>query len=114
MVRASTRGNGYVGEDVTANAKYISDIPQTLPEPLTTEVRGECYMGKEAFAKLNAEREEQGLVVFANPRNAAAGSLRQLDPKVTKKRQLSTFIYTWVNPPEEITSQHQAIQKCMI
>lgn len=111
LVRASTRGNGYVGEDVTANAKYISDIPQTLPEPLTTEVRGECYMSKEAFAKLNAEREEQGLAVFANPRNAAAGSLRQLDPKVTKKRQLSTFIYTWVNPPEEITSQHQAIQK---
>ena len=111
LVRASTRGNGYVGEDVTANARYIADIPQVLPEPLTTEVRGECYMGKEAFAKLNQEREEEGLSVFANPRNAAAGSLRQLDPKVTKKRQLSTFIYTWVNPPREITSQHQAIER---
>ena len=111
LVRASTRGNGYVGEDVTANAHYIADIPQTLPEPLTTEVRGECYMDKEAFAKLNEEREEQGLSVFANPRNAAAGSLRQLDPKVTKKRQLSTFIYTWVNPPKGITSQHQAIER---
>jgi DNA ligase (NAD+) len=107
--RASTRGNGSVGEDVTANARYIKDIPQTLPQPLTTEVRGECYMGKEAFAKLNAERDEAGLSTFANPRNAAAGSLRQLDARVTKKRDLSTFIYTWVNPPKEVTSQHQAI-----
>lgn len=111
LMRASTRGNGYVGEDVTANARYIADILQTLPEPLTIEVRGECYMGKEAFAKLNEERENEGLSVFANPRNAAAGSLRQLDPKVTKKRQLSTFIYTWVNPPEDITSQHEAIKR---
>ncbi|GFZ26334.1 NAD-dependent DNA ligase LigA [Lactobacillus corticis] len=109
LVRASTRGNGTVGEDVTANVKYIKDVPQTLPQPLTTEVRGECYMGKDAFLKLNRERDEQGLSNFANPRNAAAGSLRQLDPKVTKKRSLSTFIYTWVNPPEDITSQHQAI-----
>ena len=75
------------------------------------EVRGECYMGKEAFLKLNTERDENGEAVFANPRNAAAGSLRQLDPQVTKKRNLSTFIYTWVNPPKEITSQHQAIQQ---
>lgn len=111
LMRASTRGNGYVGEYVTANARYIADIPQTLPEPLTIEVRGECYMDKEAFAKLNEERENEGLSVFANPRNAAAGSLRQLDPKVTKKRQLSTFIYTWVNPPEDITSQHEAIKR---
>lgn len=111
LVRASTRGNGQVGEDVTANARFIRDIPQTLPEPLTTEVRGECYMGKEAFAKLNAERDENGQEVFANPRNAAAGSLRQLNAKVTKKRDLSTFIYTWVNPPEGIMSQHQAIEE---
>lgn len=111
LVRASTRGNGSVGEDVTNNARYISDIPQTLPEPLTIEVRGECYMGKEAFAKLNQERDEKGQEVFANPRNAAAGSLRQLDAKITKKRQLSTFIYTWVNPPEYITSQYQAIEE---
>ena len=111
LKRASTRGNGSVGEDVTANARYISDIPQTLPENLTIEVRGECYMGKEAFAKLNKERDENGQEAFANPRNAAAGSLRQLDAKITKKRDLSTFIYTWVNPPAEITSQHQAIEK---
>ena len=111
LTRASTRGNGQVGEDVTPNARYISDIPQTLPEKLTTEVRGECYMGKEPFAKLNAERDEKGETTFANPRNAAAGSLRQLDASITKHRHLSTFIYTWVNPPAEITSQHQAIEK---
>lgn len=109
LKRASTRGNGQVGEDVTKNVKYIKDVPQKLPEAITTEVRGECYMDKEAFAKLNQERDEAGESIFANPRNAAAGSLRQLDPKVTKKRQLSTFIYTWINPPAGIDSQHQAI-----
>lgn len=109
LKRASTRGNGQVGEDVTKNVKYIKDVPQKLPEAITTEVRGECYMSKEAFAKLNQERDEAGESIFANPRNAAAGSLRQLDPKVTKKRQLSTFIYTWINPPAGIDSQHQAI-----
>lgn len=109
LKRASTRGNGQVGEDVTKNVKYIKDVPQKLPKAITTEVRGECYMSKEAFAKLNQERDEAGESIFANPRNAAAGSLRQLDPKVTKKRQLSTFIYTWVNPPAGIDSQHQAI-----
>lgn len=109
LKRASTRGNGQVGEDVTKNVKYIKDVPQKLPKDITTEVRGECYMSKEAFAKLNQERDEAGESIFANPRNAAAGSLRQLDPKVTKKRQLSTFIYTWINPPAGIDSQHQAI-----
>lgn len=111
LTRASTRGNGSIGEDVTANARYIKDIPQVLPEKITTEVRGECYMSKEAFASLNKERDEKGEAVFANPRNAAAGSLRQLNAQVTKKRDLSTFIYTWVNPPKDITSQHQAIQE---
>lgn len=109
LKRASTRGNGQVGEDVTKNVKYIKDVPQKLPKAITTEVRGECYMSKEAFAKLNQERDEAGESIFANPRNAAAGSLRQLDPKVTKKRQLSTFIYTWINPPAGVDSQHQAI-----
>lgn len=109
LKRASTRGNGQVGEDVTKNVKYIKDVPQKLPKAITTEVRGECYMSKEAFAKLNQERDEAGESIFANPRNAAAGSLRQLDPKVTKKRQLSTFIYAWINPPAGIDSQHQAI-----
>ncbi|MBD5430182.1 NAD-dependent DNA ligase LigA [Lactobacillus sp.] len=111
LVRASTRGNGRVGEDVTANVRYIKDVPLVLPQPLTTEVRGECYMDKESFAKLNEQRDSKGLQVFANPRNAAAGSLRQLDPKVTKRRKLSTFIYTWVNPTDKIESQHQAIEE---
>lgn len=110
LIQASTRGNGQVGEDVTANARFIADIPQTVPG-FTGEVRGECYMEKPAFAKLNEQRDAAGEAVFANPRNAAAGSLRQLDARVTKNRQLSTFIYTWVNPPANITSQHQAIQE---
>ena len=84
LIQASTRGNGRIGEDVTKNVQYIDDIPKILPEKLTTEVRGECYMGKAAFLKLNTERDENGEAIFANPRNAAAGSLRQLDPKVTK------------------------------
>lgn len=109
LTRASTRGNGRVGEDVTANVRYIADVPRTLPQPLTTEVRGECYMEKAAFLALNRQRDEAGEPVFANPRNAAAGSLRQLDPKITKARQLSSFIYTWVEPPANITTQREAI-----
>ena len=109
LKRASTRGNGQVGEDVTENVRYINDVPEEVPNNFTGEVRGEVYMSKEAFAKLNEQRDKEGMQIFANPRNAAAGSLRQLDPTITKKRDLSTFIYTWVNPPREITSQHQAI-----
>jgi DNA ligase (NAD+) len=93
LVQGSTRGNGTIGEDVTANVRTIKSVPQTLPEPLSLEFRGECYMPKEAFAKLNAKREAEGLPVFANPRNAAAGSLRQLDPQVTAQRELDTFMY---------------------
>lgn len=93
LVQASTRGDGLIGEDVTANVQYIKAIPKQLSEPLTIEVRGEVYMPKKAFAKLNEQREAEGLPTFANPRNAAAGSLRQLDPKVTKERELSAFIY---------------------
>lgn len=93
LVQASTRGNGTIGEDVTANVKTIQAIPQRLSEPLTIEVRGEIYMPKKSFAKLNQQRELEGLAPFANPRNAAAGSLRQLDAKVTKKRELSAFVY---------------------
>ncbi|MGX5165714.1 NAD-dependent DNA ligase LigA [Limosilactobacillus reuteri] len=93
LVQGSTRGNGKIGEDVTANVRTIKSVPAELPEPLSIEVRGECYMPKAAFAKLNAKREAEGLPVFANPRNAAAGSLRQLDPKVTAQRELDTFIY---------------------
>lgn len=93
FVQGSTRGDGRIGEDITKNITKIKSIPQTLSQPLTVEVRGECYMPKAAFAKLNEQREAQGLPVFANPRNAAAGSLRQLDPQVTAQRELSTFMY---------------------
>jgi len=97
---ASTRGDGYVGEDVTPNIKTILSVPLVLrqkkgglPVPELLEVRGEVYMEKEAFKRLNREREEKGLPLFANPRNAAAGSVRQLDPKITARRPLNIFCY---------------------
>ncbi|BDZ30440.1 NAD-dependent DNA ligase LigA [Lactiplantibacillus sp. WILCCON 0030] len=93
LIQGSTRGNGTIGEDITKNIMTIASIPHQLKRPLTVEVRGECYMPKAAFADLNARREAAGEPVFANPRNAAAGSLRQLDTKVTAERQLSTFMY---------------------
>lgn len=93
FVRGATRGNGSVGEDITENLKTVHSIPLRLKEPVTIEVRGECYMPKKSFTNLNKVRAEQGEELFANPRNAAAGSLRQLDPKVAAKRNLSTFIY---------------------
>lgn len=93
LVQGSTRGNGQIGEDITKNVRMIKSVPTQLPEPLSIEVRGECYMPKQAFVKLNQQRENDGLPVFANPRNAAAGSLRQLDAKITGRRELSTFIY---------------------
>lgn len=93
FVQGSTRGNGQIGEDITRNLKTIKSIPQKLTRPINIEVRGECYMPKESFAKLNEQRQLEGEEPFANPRNAAAGSLRQLDPRVTRSRKLSTFMY---------------------
>ena len=97
LLRAATRGDGQVGEDVTANARYISDIPQELPAgvPDVFEVRGEVYMSKADFAALNAAQEEAGGKLFANPRNAAAGSLRQKNASVTAKRPLKFWAYGW-------------------
>ncbi|NVY96713.1 NAD-dependent DNA ligase LigA [Lactobacillus sp. DCY120] len=112
LVQASTRGDGTIGEDVTRNVLTIANVPRKLPEPLDLEVRGECYMPKAAFTQLNAQQEKAGKVSFANPRNAAAGSLRQLDAQVTAQRQLSTFIYTVMQPEAlQVTTQAQALAK---
>ncbi|NLK39589.1 MAG: NAD-dependent DNA ligase LigA [Clostridiales bacterium] len=93
FITGATRGDGLVGENVTNNLKTILSIPLILPEPLSLSVRGEVYMPKSSFLKQNAEREAQGLPLFANPRNAAAGSLRQLDPKIVAARGLDIFIF---------------------
>ncbi|GKV57292.1 DNA ligase [Sporosarcina sp. NCCP-2222] len=93
FVQGSTRGDGTVGEDITANLRTIRTIPLGLSQPVTIEARGEAYMPKNSFVKLNAKRDENGEEPFANPRNAAAGSLRQLDPKIAASRNLSVFIY---------------------
>jgi len=97
LVRAATRGDGQVGEDVTANVAHIPDIPQELPAgvPAIFEVRGEVYMEKQAFTALNAAQHEAGGKLFANPRNAAAGSLRQKDASVTAKRPLRFWAHGW-------------------
>lgn len=93
LIRGATRGNGLVGEDVTGNIRTIRSIPLTLPEPLTLTVRGEVYMPRSVFAELNAIQESEGLPLFANPRNAAAGSLRQLDPKIAASRRLDIMVF---------------------
>jgi DNA ligase (NAD+) len=93
FVQGSTRGDGAIGEDITMNLRTIHSIPLRLKEPVSIEVRGEAFMPKKSFEKLNREREERGETLFANPRNAAAGSLRQLDPKIAASRNLDIFLY---------------------
>ncbi|GAA0364645.1 NAD-dependent DNA ligase LigA [Alkalibacterium iburiense] len=111
LVQAVTRGDGTVGENVTANVRTIKAIPLRLKEPVTLEVRGEIYMPKSSFVALNQQREEQGEAIFANPRNAAAGTLRNLDPQVTASRNLSIFLYSLPQIADKaIESQDEALQ----
>ena len=118
FVRAATRGDGITGEDVSLNVRTIKDVPMHLSEPAlahmgadrerTIEVRGEVYMPKGSFVRLNDEADAEGRDPFANPRNAAAGSLRQKDPKVTARRDLATFIYAIADTdPLHVHSQRE-------
>jgi DNA ligase (NAD+) len=108
----ATRGDGYVGEDVTPNVKTIGSVPLTVKVPKefppAVEVRGEVFMPKRSFQRMNAEFAEQGKPLFANPRNAAAGAVRQLDPRITAKRHLDTFIYA-LDPSGKARSQEQIL-----
>ncbi len=105
LVAGATRGDGSIGENITENLKRVKDIPLTLPKPLTITVRGECYMPKASFDAVNQLRQENGEAEFANPRNAAAGTLRQLDTSVVAKRNLATFLYQEANPTTEATQE---------
>ncbi len=98
LVVGATRGDGSVGENITENLKRVKDIPLTLPEKLDITVRGECYMPRASFDQVNQARQENGEPEFANPRNAAAGTLRQLDTAVVAKRNLATFLYQEASP----------------
>jgi DNA ligase (NAD+) len=115
LVSAATRGDGQVGEDITANIRTISNIPQTLPDnaPDIIEVRGEVYMPTASFEALNKEREATGQALFANPRNAAAGSLRQLDPAITAKRNLKFFGYALGEVSEPIADTQMGIREAL-
>jgi DNA ligase (NAD+) len=107
LVRGATRGDGELGEDVTLNVRTIKSVPQHLRAPIDIIVRGEIYMPKAAFERLNEERESAGETLFANPRNAAAGSLRQKDPKITASRTLDTFLYTLAAISEPFPATHR-------
>lgn len=110
LVTGATRGDGSIGEDITENLKRVKDIPLVLPEPINITVRGECYMPRESFDRVNQIRQENGEPEFANPRNAAAGTLRQLDTKIVAKRNLATFLYQEVSPTDQ-SSQEGVLEK---
>ena len=109
LIQASTRGDGTTGEDVTENVKTLRNLPLTLPEnyPDTIEIRGEVYISKQDFFNLNEEQEKNNKRLFANPRNAAAGSLRQLDPEITRSRPLSLFVYAQGYSDKSIADTHE-------
>ena len=109
LIQASTRGDGTTGEDVTENVKTLRNLPLTLPEnyPDTIEIRGEVYISKQDFFNLNEEQEKNNKRLFANPRNAAAGSLRQLDPEITRSRPLSLFVYAQGYTDKSIADTHE-------
>ncbi|HAR0126055.1 TPA: NAD-dependent DNA ligase LigA, partial [Enterococcus faecium] len=112
FVRGATRGDGTVGENITENLKTVRSVPIKLKEPMNIEVRGECFMPKRSFVQLNQDREAEGKDIFANPRNAAAGSLRQLDSKITAKRNLDTFLYTVADfGPMQAKTQYDALEE---
>ncbi|HGF7603989.1 TPA: NAD-dependent DNA ligase LigA [Enterococcus faecium] len=112
FVRGATRGDGTVGENITENLKTVRSVPIKLKEPMNIEVRGECFMPKRSFVQLNQDREAEGKDIFANPRNAAAGSLRQLDTKITAKRNLDTFLYTVADfGPMQAKTQYDALEE---
>lgn len=110
LVTGATRGDGSVGEDITENLKRVKDIPLVLPEPMNITVRGECYMPRASFDRVNQIRQENGEPEFANPRNAAAGTLRQLDTTIVAKRNLATFLYQEVSPTDQ-SSQEGVLEK---
>lgn len=107
--RGATRGDGLVGEDITANLRTVKALPLRLSQPVSLRVRGEAYMPRQAFEALNKVREAQGQPLFANPRNAAAGSLRQLDPRVTAARNIDLFVFTLENAEQYRDSHWQAM-----
>lgn len=110
FIQAATRGNGTVGEDITENVKTIKSLPLALRKPMNIEVRGEIFMSHERFKKVNEERLSREEPLFANPRNAAAGTVRQLDSKVVAKRGLSIFLYTIVDAKNYVTSQYEVLE----
>jgi DNA ligase (NAD+) len=113
FVQGATRGDGTTGEDVTANLRTIKSIPDRLNGPATLDARGEVFMPKSEFARINADREEKGLPLYANPRNSGAGSLRQKDPQVTADRLLATWSYQLLEEggPADVVSQSAALER---
>jgi DNA ligase (NAD+) len=113
FVQGATRGDGTTGEDVTANLRTIAVVPARLAEPATLDARGEVFMPRAEFARINAEREEAGLPLYANPRNSGAGSLRQIDPSVTAGRKLSAWFYQLVEDASSAATQTAALERLL-